>query len=483
MVGGLRLALMATDLAALVVGWCVAVASMPAPGWEAVTSPSSAWLLALFYGGAAGVALRTQRLYQARVARSWSLEVTGLVRTAAVAAGVVLLAHPGGGSSLRIFSAVLFATAATALVVGRLAYRAVLRGARRRGHFVTAVVVVGHGDHAADVVGALADDPASGFRVAGVAGPAWNDAGVDYPHIGHTTLDASAVREVGATGAIIDPEGLPPGHVDRVVHDLVAAGLHVQVSTGVRRLHARRLTPSNLSYQALLYVEPPTLSRMQCVLKRALDVVGATLGLAVTAPVLAVSAAAIKLEDGGPVFFRQHRVGRGGRPFEVLKLRSMVVDAEERRAQLEALNERDGPLFKLERDPRVTRVGHMLRATSIDEIPQFVNVLRGDMSLVGPRPALPQEVAAFDESLATRGEVRPGITGLWQVEARDHESFDAYRRLDLFYVHNWSLGFDLTLLAVTPLVVAARAIAPFASLGKPAWKTRKPTTDQPTGTP
>jgi len=157
----------------------------------------------------------------------------------------------------------------------------------------------------------------------------------------------------------------------------------------------------------------------------------------------------IKLEDRGPIIFRQQRVGRDGQLFEMLKFRTMVVDAEALLATLQQTNERNGPLFKMERDPRITRIGRFLRATSLDELPQLLNVLNGTMSLVGPRPALQSEVAAFPAELNARHDVRPGITGLWQVEARDNPSFDAYLRLDLFYVQNWSLSLDMVLLLGT----------------------------------
>jgi lipopolysaccharide/colanic/teichoic acid biosynthesis glycosyltransferase len=166
--------------------------------------------------------------------------------------------------------------------------------------------------------------------------------------------------------------------------------------------------------------------------------------------VLAVAALAVKLGDGDRVFFRQTRVGLDGETFQLLKLRTMVPDAEERLVDLTFANERqDGPLFKLTRDPRRTKVGRILERTSLDELPQLINVLRGEMSLVGPRPALPHEAAQFDDELRGRQEVMPGITGLWQVEGRDNPAFDVYRRLDLFYVENWSVGFDLSILMAT----------------------------------
>ena len=166
----------------------------------------------------------------------------------------------------------------------------------------------------------------------------------------------------------------------------------------------------------------------------------------------------IKLYDGGPIFFSQQRIGRKGVPFDFYKLRSMAPDADQHRGELEGLNLRDGPLFKADNDPRITPFGRMLRMSSLDEIPQLLNVLKGDMSLVGPRPALGSECEQFDEELLARQQVRPGISGLWQVEARDNPAFSAYRRLDLFYVENWSVSLDLVILVLTAEQVTARIV-------------------------
>ena len=176
-----------------------------------------------------------------------------------------------------------------------------------------------------------------------------------------------------------------------------------------------------------------------------------------SAPVLALVCVLVKLQDGGPVLFRQERVGRGGRTFTLLKVRTMVVDAEERLEDLRADNERQGGvLFKMQADPRVTRLGRLLRRSSLDELPQLINVLRGDMSIVGPRPALPEETARFSERLRRRASVRPGITGLWQVEARDSPNFRTYERLDLFYVENWTVALDLAIIVTTVPAVLSR---------------------------
>ena len=169
---------------------------------------------------------------------------------------------------------------------------------------------------------------------------------------------------------------------------------------------------------------------------------------------------AVKFTDRGPVLFGQTRVGRDGELIKVWKFRSMVVNAEAKLAALmaEQGNERSGPLFKLEKDPRVTRIGRFIRATSLDELPQLFNVIKGEMSIVGPRPALPAEVAQFDDRLLDRLQMPPGITGLWQVEARDNPHFGAYRRLDLFYVDNWSLNLDLVIMVATVEQVLSKAV-------------------------
>ena len=190
--------------------------------------------------------------------------------------------------------------------------------------------------------------------------------------------------------------------------------------------------------------------------KRFFDLIGAAIALVLTAPILLIAALAIKLESRGPVLYRSTRVGRGGRPFTFIKLRSMVDNAHQHRHRLSHLNECDGPVFKINRDPRVTRVGRFLRATSIDEIPQFVNVLLGQMSLVGPRPPLPEEVAQYEPWQLRRLDVHPGITCLWQVSGRSRIGFQEWMRLDLEYIRCRSFALDLDILIRTVPAVLSR---------------------------
>jgi exopolysaccharide biosynthesis polyprenyl glycosylphosphotransferase len=205
----------------------------------------------------------------------------------------------------------------------------------------------------------------------------------------------------------------------------------------------------------MIYVEPTIRTGWRKLAKRAFDVAVASAMIVVTAPIILLAIVAIRLDSKGPLFFRQVRLGIDGREFKIIKLRTMVADAEQRKRELMKHNESDGPLFKMKRDPRVTTVGRFLRKTSIDELPQFWNVIRGDMSVVGPRPALPAEAEGWTDELHDRLRVLPGITGMWQVYGRAETTFDEYKRLDLYYVDNWSLFHDIRIVVRTVWVVLA----------------------------
>jgi exopolysaccharide biosynthesis polyprenyl glycosylphosphotransferase len=202
-------------------------------------------------------------------------------------------------------------------------------------------------------------------------------------------------------------------------------------------------------------IEAQPRSRGARLAKRVLDVLGSTVGLLVLSPVLLVLALAVKLTSRGPILFMQERCGLGGHPFRFYKFRTMVEDAEGRKSDLEHLNEMIGPVFKIRRDPRITSLGRVLRKVSLDELPQLWNVLRGDMSLVGPRPPTPDEVVRYNARQVQRLSVMPGITGLWQVSGRnDISDFERWIDLDLEYARTWSLWLDLRILLKTVVVVA-----------------------------
>jgi exopolysaccharide biosynthesis polyprenyl glycosylphosphotransferase len=355
------------------------------------------------------------------------------------------------------------------LRLGRSGFACWVRAQRRRGHFVRPVLLIGANEEAARIAAIVCDHPELGYAIVGVVGDRdqYQHARFPAPWLGPAGAALFAARSLGVTGGIITPSAIDPSSANRLARDLLDQGLHVQVTSGLAGIGQHRLRVQHLMHEPMIYVERSTPSSWERAGKRVMDVVLASATLVLVAPVMALSALAVRLSGPGPVIFRQVRSGRHGLPFTMYKLRTMVVGAEEQLDELVAQNQRRGPLFKLARDPRVTRLGRILRVTSLDELPQLFNVLRGDMSLVGPRPALPSEVADFDAELLVRQTMPPGITGLWQIEARDNPSFDAYRRLDLFYVENWSLGLDLVILGRTAVAVLARGLLVLIPGGSP----------------
>jgi len=233
---------------------------------------------------------------------------------------------------------------------------------------------------------------------------------------------------------------------------------HVGISVVPRmyELLSWRASIEELHGIPLLHVAPQQISLTARVAKRGLDLAVASTLLVLCAPVLSAIALSIRLTSPGPALFRQERSGRNGKPFQIYKFRTMVVDADDRKAELASLNEADGPIFKIRQDPRVTRLGAFLRRTSIDEMPQLINVIRGEMSLVGPRPFPPSEAARIGGWASTRFSVPPGITGLWQVSGRSDLSNEDLLHLDSVYVSSWSLGWDIRILLRTPRTVLRR---------------------------
>jgi lipopolysaccharide/colanic/teichoic acid biosynthesis glycosyltransferase len=246
--------------------------------------------------------------------------------------------------------------------------------------------------------------------------------------------------------------------LNELVHRVSAEGVPVHLWNGLTRVSNIRIRSHAVAHEPFVVVDPPSHSSAQRFVKRALDVTMSLVLIVLAAPLMGIAAALIWAHDRGPVLFRQVRIGKDGRPFTVFKLRTMEVDAEARVGELWELNERRGPLFKVARDPRVTPIGNFLRSSALDELPQLFNVLAGQMSMVGPRPALPSETVEFDADLQRRHLTKPGVTGLWQVEANHKESFDEYRRLDLFYVDNWSVALDIAIIVDTVPSIGRRAL-------------------------
>jgi exopolysaccharide biosynthesis polyprenyl glycosylphosphotransferase len=449
----LRAVLVVGDLSCLAVVWLAM--GLVAHRWNG-QGGTRIVLTAALMTIAGGVMLRYSGLYLARVSAMRSVELAKLGR---VGAGSAAVAYAFNVLPKNHILAVFAAGAMTfcALAVERSVYRAWVRGLRRRGQCLRRVLMVG-AQADVEMMGSLVSDfPELGYEVGGVVTVPERSAASTDDGGGLAGLVVEQAREIGASGLLVATGAMPPAETAQLLRCALTMGLHVQLWGGLPGIDQRRLQPQPLGRQPAFYVAPARISEWQRLAKRVLDLTIAPLALLAALPVLLLVALLVKREDGGPVIFRQQRIGKDGREFTLFKFRSMGVNAEAKLSELVDQNERKGPLFKVDLDPRVTKIGKFLRATSLDELPQLVNVVLGEMSLVGPRPALAHEVAQFDEELLRRLRVTPGVTGLWQVEGRDNPSFEAYRSLDLFYVENWSLGVDLAILASTGAVVVGRA--------------------------
>jgi len=267
----------------------------------------------------------------------------------------------------------------------------------------------------------------------------------------------SLIRDTGAECVFVASSAVAATDMTPIAKAVRLSGVEVRITATLPEVLASRLSVQPLGGITALSLRPVRLSGSQVVAKFTFDIIMSGLMLLVLSPLLLLVALAIKLTSPGPVLFRQQRVGLRGRPFTMLKFRTMVRHADQMVDELRRAHGVDDVMFKLRRDPRVTRVGRVLRKFSIDELPQLFNVVKGDMSLVGPRPPLPEEVTKYEEWQFDRLEVPPGITGLWQVSGRADLSFDDCVRLDLFYIENWSLAYDLYILAKTvPVLLTSR---------------------------
>ncbi len=450
---GLRIRLLIVDIAAVAGTWLLlGTISMPE------TSAGRRWGAALAAAIVTLLFMHLLGLYRSRLCVQRSHETVRIVL--AVAAGAVTLELLRGDRDRSAVAAIAAAgTCVLALITVRWLYSQWLRAQRARGRYLRGLVMVGTNDDAAAVWTMLDSEPELGYEVRGIIGNLRRHSDwADLPNSREIDQLPGIAEQTDASGVLLVANALSAAQVHRVIDLASANGLHVQVWPGFRGLGTRRVRRLPVSGETFLYVEPGRRPAWQFAAKRAVDVLGAAVGLLICAPLLLLAWAAIRVE-GGPALYRQVRIGLDQRPFVVYKLRTMALDAEND-VDLAIINERtDGPLFKAAYDPRVTRIGAVLRALSVDEIPQLFNVLTGTMSLVGPRPALPHEVAQFDTELLRRHAFKPGITGLWQLEARDNPSFHAYRRLDLFYVDNWSIGMDFFILLATVPMVVTRAMS------------------------
>jgi len=463
----LKILLVLCDAAAIMTGYGIGLILSHYSGYHGPRR-SSAWLAAALATGL--WSLRSQGLFLSRVSAVRVVEITRIARAVVVMTALMILTDRVLHFDFNIYKTVRSSLITLIVLVAfRGIYRSWLSAARERGQFGRPVVLIGADAEAVRLLDLFGTHKDLGIQVVGIIGShvEADRRGLNDLWLGELD-DAEELTSIAhASGVVVSPNGVPSDRLNDLIRNFHAVGIHVHLATGISGIDARRMRSMPLAHEPLIYVEAPSLSKAQLVAKRVLDTALASIALIVLFPVLAVVAVAVKVDDRhGPVFFTQRRVGRGGKEFGVRKFRSMRVGAEKQLASLAAANERQGPLFKMVDDPRVTRVGRFLRESSLDELPQLINVIRGEMSLVGPRPALPSEVANFSSKLRAREQVMPGITGLWQVEARDNPSFEAYRRLDLFYVENWSITLDLLIIVGTMEQVLSRLLSTVISRGK-----------------
>ncbi len=403
----------------------------------------------LLFAGFCLLWLEARGLYRARVLTIRSDEWRRLTQAISLAfASTVVAGFVIGETLPRSWTLVTAAATFAVLAANREIWRFRFNNLRGTGQIYRRTILVGANPEANMLADMLEEDPSLGYNVVHRVDPTDFERGELL-----TTEVLSAVAKRGAVTALISGAGVEVSALNRLCRDLVEAGVHVELSMSLIDIMHRRLTVRPLGRFPVAYLEPVHRNGLRPIAKRVFDVVTSLVLLTLLSPLLLIVAAAVKFTSPGPILFRQDRVGRDGRSFRMLKFRTMVADAE---AQLEALREEadsDSPLFKMRNDPRITRVGRLLRRTSIDELPQLLNVVKGEMSLVGPRPALRTEMAEWSPELYGRLRVQPGITGLWQVSGRSEASFDDYTRLDLYYVDNWSLAADLRILLRTAFAV------------------------------
>lgn len=400
------------------------------------------------------ISLKALRCYDDHVlgygADEYRRVVTASLR---LAGGIAIAGYIANVGVSRGFLAIGFLVGTTGLVAGRFAARKHLHRARKHGTgWSRRVLVVGDTAHVLELVHTLRREPYAGYHVVGACIPDALLAPVpqrldDVPVVGSFRGILDAAVTIGAdTVAVTASSELTAARLRRLGWQLEGTGVDLVLAPALTDVAGPRIHTRPVAGLPLIHVEAPEFRGTGKIVKGFVDRALSVAAVTVLLPLLVLLALAIKIDSRGPVIFRQIRVGQGGREFGVFKFRTMVVNADTLLAELAARNETDGLMFKMRDDPRVTRVGRFLRKWSLDELPQLANVIVGHMSLVGPRPPLPSEVAHYDGDVARRLLVKPGMTGLWQVSGRSDLTWEDGIRLDLYYVENWSLAADLTIL-------------------------------------
>ncbi|HHI68600.1 MAG TPA: sugar transferase [Planctomycetes bacterium] len=445
----LSAALLVTDMAAIGVLSGLGLLTSP------VTGPAPrVWLLVVLAVSAWPILAWKWQVYHSRRLKGLPEELFLLFKATVSTFGLATLGtvvlSKGALDGTRLLAVLLGVPPALFLI--RLPFRLFLKKIRTHGKNLRYVVIAGRGEETKEILSYLKGNPHFGLHLLGCFG----FAGEKDISLGEVPLlgmvkDLPAFLEKNVVDEIlISPaRDVTLAQVNQVLQAVEEFGIPI-------RLLPKTFSPRHAKASISWFGTIPTMAwcmgpaeSFSMVFKRALDMVVSALLLVLLSPVFILAALAIKLTSKGPVFFSQVRCGLHGRPFKVFKFRTMVTDAEKKKRHLLKMNEWDGPVFKMKNDPRITPVGRFLRKFSIDELPQLYNVLRGEMSLVGPRPPLPDEVANYDRKHLRRLSVRPGITCIWQVKARDGRDFKKWVEMDLEYIDNWSLGLDLKLLLLT----------------------------------
>jgi exopolysaccharide biosynthesis polyprenyl glycosylphosphotransferase len=450
---GLQLAMAATDVASVVIAFGLAMLVHD----RVMRTQIDVWMAlivapALVVGVFSAFRLYSaQRMAAAEEFRRLLLAVTLIVTTA------VTFSFWSKASFSRLWIAGSWAISLVLVLFTRYEWRSYIRRQRERGRLALRTLIIGSNAEAGRVAKEMRR-AAFGFVPLGyVCADGWGRPTTDIPMLGHLDELSELIRSTDADCVFVASSSIHPEHMAQISTVARREGVEIRITANVQEILSTRVTAQPLGTLMAFSLRPVRLSGLQAAAKRSFDITLTAGALVVLSPLLGLVALAVRLTSRGPVLFRQVRVGYRGRPFTLLKFRTMVTGAEEMLDDLLERNEATGPLFKIADDPRVTGVGTLLRRWSLDELPQLWNVLVGDMSLVGPRPPLPREVGQYEDWMMARLEVRPGLTGLWQVSGRSDLPFDDYVRLDLFYIENWSLAYDLFIIAKTvPTLVTAR---------------------------
>jgi len=451
----LKRRLIIADALAVVVGVLIAF------GIQALVRPVPSFVITrhlwLVAGSAPALALGAglNNLYQARANERPLEEARNVLKAVSTGvSGLVIIALLSQYKELsRLWVVAVAISISASVLIERGIARAAFRRLRQNGGLTRRIVIVGTDSHAIALKHAYDRDPTSGYDVVGFVGDDAQAARGNLAVLGGVEALPQILADADACGVVVSLGSVSDQEVNYLTRDLTDSGYHVAVSSSLQDIDISRLRTQDVDGRTLIYVERTIRHGWRSGAKRVFDLTFALCLLLITIPIQLLTIVAIKVSSAGPVLFRQLRVGKDGELFEIVKYRTMRVDAEAQKASLAHLNESDGALFKISNDPRVTKVGRLLRRLSIDELPQLYCILVGTMSVVGPRPALPDEVEQWDPEVRQRLKVLPGLTGLWQVSGRSNVSFDQYSRLDLAYVDNWSLLHDLRICLKTVWIV------------------------------